>query len=281
MTVFQKASKGQGNKLTQTLRFEVAGHTSVGVVRKANEDSIDWFQSPSGDVVLAVVADGMGGHAGGAKASQTAIEVFVATLAPGLAKKKLLSLEQIEQSMYQAGVEAHNAIHLAKLGNPDFLKMGTTIVGLWIQGSTASILHVGDSRCYRIRESEGATDIQQLTRDDSVVQTMVEEGTLAAAEAEMSPYRNMLTQAIGSDGDILLNQLETDVEVGDLFLLCSDGLYNEMTNSQIVRLLEEFDGLQPPLSTNTSLNRAAYKLVEAAIEAGGHDNISVVLVRVY
>lgn len=265
--------------MTESLQFEVAGHTDVGAVRKANEDSIDWYQSPTGEVALAVVADGMGGHAGGAKASQTAIEVFVATLAPSLANRNLLSLEQIEQGMYQAGVEAHNAIHEAKVENPDFMKMGTTIVSLWVQGDTASILHVGDSRCYRIRNHGHNVEMQQLTRDDSVVQTMVEEGTLDAAEAEISPYRNMLTQAIGSEGDILLNQLETEVEQGDLFLLCSDGLYNELTNRNVLSLLNEYDAFKSRAEGNASLNKAAYKLVEAAVSAGGHDNVSVVLVR--
>lgn len=266
--------------MTQSLQFEVAGHTDTGAVRKANEDSIDWFRSSTGEVVLAVVADGMGGHAGGAKASQTAIEVFVATLAPSLGNKNLLSLEQIEQSMYHAGVEAHNAIHEAKLVHPDLMRMGTTVVSLWLQGNTASVLHVGDSRCYRIRTTEQNIEIQQLTRDDSVVQNMVEDGTIAASEAELSPYRNMLTQAIGSEGDILLNQLETDAASGDLFLLCSDGLYNELSNHEIVTLLDDCDALQKLTGDQNSLEHAVQRLVSEAIAAGGHDNISVVLVRV-
>lgn len=271
--------------MTQSLQFEVAGHTHVGAVRKVNEDSVDWFQSPSGEVVLAVVADGMGGHAGGAKASQTAIEVFVATLAPSIANRNLLSPELVEQAMYHAGVEAHNAIHEAKLEIPDFMKMGTTIVSLWVQGNRAAILHVGDSRCYLIRRQGDSSEIQQLTRDDSVVQTMIEEGTLDAAEAEVSPYRNMLTQAIGSDGDILLNQLETEVAAGDLFLLCSDGLYNELSNHRITSLLKQCEAIKNPVETsaranNVSLDEAARQLVEAAVVAGGHDNVSVVLVRI-
>ena len=271
--------------MTQSLQFEVTGHTHVGAVRRVNEDSVDWFQSPSGDVVLAVVADGMGGHAGGAKASQTAVEVFVATLAPSIANRNLLSPAQVEQAMYHAGVEAHNAIHEAKLENPDFMKMGTTIVSFWVQGSRAAILHVGDSRCYLIRGQGGNSDMQQLTRDDSLVQNMVEEGTLDAAEAKVSPYRNMLTQAIGSDGDILLNQLETEVAAGDLFLLCSDGLYNELSNHHIITLLNQCGAIKDPVETgvrasSVSLYEAARQLVDAAVAAGGHDNVSVVLVRI-
>ena len=268
--------------MSECQQFEVAGHTDVGAVRKANEDSLDWYLSPDKDVALAVVADGMGGHAGGAKASQTAIEVFVSTLAPSLSGKKCLTTDQVEQGMYQAGVQAHNAVQTAKTENPEFMKMGTTIVSLWVQGGVASVLHVGDSRCYRIRAAEcgSKVEIQQLTRDDSVVQAMIEEGTLDEDEAEYSPYRNMLTQAVGSDGDILINQLETDVQSGDLFLLCSDGLYNELSNREVIRYLrhhEVFDFSKP--LANGNLSKAAFNLVEAAVSSGGHDNVSAVLIR--
>ncbi len=264
--------------MTKLLQFEVAGHSDVGAVRQANEDSIDWFLSPSKEVALAIVADGMGGHAGGAKASQTAVEVFVATLAPSLAGKKFLSAEMVEQGMFQAGEEAHHAIHDAKLENPDYMKMGTTIVSIWLQENFASLLHVGDSRCYRLRCHSEEVEMVQLTRDDSVVQTMVEEGTLDVAEAEISPYRNMLTQAIGSDGEILLNQTEIEVQAGDLYLLCSDGLYNELSKPMMVKLLKEHGVFNPDLVSKFSLEAASKALVDAAVLAGGHDNTSLILV---
>ncbi|OZG72601.1 hypothetical protein BTA51_15480 [Hahella sp. CCB-MM4] len=266
------------------MRFDVAGHTDIGAVRKANEDSVDWYLSPSRETALAVVADGMGGHAGGAKASQMAIEVFVATLAMPLASKKLIDLERLRGALYTAAEQAHESICQARSEQPEYGKMGTTLVALWAQNHQASILHVGDSRCYRIRPQGQNTRMEQLTRDDSVVQSMVEDGTISAEEAELSPYRNMLTQAVGSDGGIIVHQMDVDVEPGDLYLLCSDGLYNELSSGDVLQILQaegalieltESEADQP----EPNLKRISFKLAEAAKAAGGHDNISVILLR--
>ncbi len=266
----------------ERLRFEVAGHTDIGAVRKANEDSIDWYLSPSQELALAVVADGMGGHAGGAKASQMAVEIFVATLAIPLASKKPIDHERLETALYTAADQSHSAICGAREEHPEYSKMGTTLVALWAQDTHASLIHVGDSRCYRIRKTQQHLSMEQLTRDDSVVQSMVEDGTISAEDAEISPYRNMLTQAIGSDGGIIIHQSDVEIAAGDLFLLCSDGLYNELSTEAVLTLLHQENLFSQPTSEDTApnLTRCAYKLAEAAKAAGGHDNISVILVRV-
>ncbi|WP_020405658.1 PP2C family protein-serine/threonine phosphatase [Hahella ganghwensis] len=271
----------------QRLRFDVAGHTDIGAVRKANEDSVDWYLSPNRETALAVVADGMGGHAGGAKASQMAIEVFVATLAMPLTSKKPIDPEKLKNALYTATEQAHDSICQAREEQPEYGKMGTTLVAIWAQHDHASILHVGDSRCYRIRPQNEHSRLEQLTRDDSVVQSMVEDGTISAEEAEISPYRNMLTQAVGSDGGIIVHQLEVDVEAGDLFLLCSDGLYSELSSESILEILNQEGALDSSFSQSSdsseqsspNLKRISFKLTEAAKAAGGHDNISVILLR--
>jgi len=265
------------------LRFEVAGYTDIGAVRKANEDSIDWYLSPSQELALAVVADGMGGHAGGAKASQMAVEIFVATLAIPLASKKPIDHDRLETALYTAADEAHEGICDAREEYPEYSKMGTTLVALWVQDTHAFLVHVGDSRCYRIRKTQQYLSMEQLTRDDSVVQSMVEDGTISAQEAIVSPYRNMLTQAIGSDGRIIIHQSDVEITAGDLFLLCSDGLYNELSNTDVLKVLQQENLFTEPSSEEPTpnLTRCVYKLGEAAKAAGGNDNISVILVRTF
>mgnify|MGYP001070576135 CR=1 FL=1 len=252
--------------------FEVGWKTDTGVVRDHNEDAVYVFtgcldarESTSG-FGLFMVADGMGGHAGGEEASALALRTAASHLIDGvyvpLLSRSERGAEQPAMSdMVRQAVEAANAAV-----NRDLPGSGTTLTYGMVAGSRLFVGHVGDSRAYLLR---GADAPRVLTRDHSLVRRLVEVGQLTEAEAAVHPERNVLYRAVGQSETLDVDVTTLPLEAGDQLLLCSDGLWNMVAEAEI----------QSVVTSSHDVQTACEKLVEAANAAGGEDNVTVVLVR--
>ncbi len=236
----------------------MSGRTDRGRSRDRNEDAL--LQRPARG--LAAVADGMGGHAAGDIASRIAIDVV---------DDRSAHLPEGDTAGYlrDTVAEAHEAILRAAHADPELEGMGTTLTLLRLQpdGKKGVIAHVGDSRAYRWRG--GA--LEQLTRDQTWVQQQIEAGRLSPEAARHHPFSAMLTCALGiADVDLDVQIIDAEPRPGDVFLVCSDGLTAALTDEAIRQVLLEHE----------DVDSAARRLVDAANEEGGPDNITVALVRV-
>lgn len=225
--------------------------THVGKVRKNNEDSITIIEPET-----FVVADGMGGQAAGEVASQMLVTITIKYLSEVTAP--------FNEDILKTAIIKSNAVILnAAENNPSQRGMGTTATILHIYDNRAYFAHVGDSRLYRLRNN----NFEQMTQDHSYVEELVRAGEITEAEARVHPMKNVLTQAVGVVEDIKVDTASFAVEVGDIFLLCSDGLTNMVDDEKIAEILL------------TSSNPAE-NLIQAALDNGGLDNISVIVVGV-
>ncbi len=229
-----------------------ASLTDVGKVREINEDSV----LEAGN--LFAVADGMGGHQAGEVASALALAVI------GQYIEDNLGVIGGEKLVEKAVSSANAAVHRKAASSAKYRDMGTTVTLLYREGDTGYIGHVGDSRAYLYR----AGLLRAVTRDHSLVATLVEEGEITEEEARAHPQRNIILKALGLEPRVEVDVVSVKIEPGDLFLLATDGLTGLLTDSAIAGVLAA--GPEPVA--------AARRLVEGALEAGGHDNISVVLV---
>ena len=231
------------------MNVSVGAKSDVGRVRKGNEDAM-LVEAP-----LFVVADGMGGHLAGDVASATAVETI---------KRSSEEQPPSEPSTLEAYVRAANkAIWEKALADAQLQGMGTTCTLLFLDGATAHIAHVGDSRAYLLRDGE----FSQLTEDHTLVERMVREGKLERTEAARHPQRSIITRALGVESDVEVDLSTFEVTEGDRVLLCSDGLSSMVDDSEIETLLRDASGAEA----------AANDLVNAALEAGGEDNVTVVV----
>lgn len=242
---------------TAVFRYTAAAVSDRGRKRPSNEDAYGF--SIEGGVYL--VCDGMGGAAAGEVASTIAVDE-VLRLLTRRSEEKELTLPDAARS---AICEANEAIFTRAQRNPRLNGMGTTLVALATREQRVWVLNVGDSRCYRLRK--GA--LEQLTRDHSLVEEQVRLGRMTPREALHSPLKNVITRALGTQSHVTPDVFEFEAESGDLFLLCSDGLTRELPDSAIQELLAQ----------DLPLEAKSARLVEAAKKAGGHDNITSLLVR--
>ncbi len=258
----------------QSARFIIGQQTDVGQVRDNNQDAISTFTAiitsaeEKADFGLFVVADGMGGHEDGEKASGFAARVVAKSVINDLYLPMLADnyggssdqqpvTEVLKQSIQKAN--DHVSTHV-----PDG---GTTVTSVTLIGRMAYIAHVGDSRAYMVTQD----NIEQLTRDHSLVQRLIELGQLTPEEAIEHPQRNVLYRAIGQ-GDVLdVDALTRQLMPGSYVLICSDGLWNLVSNEELHSIVLNY-------GSNTQL--ACQALIDLANERGGTDNISVILVRI-
>ncbi|MFC5302793.1 PP2C family protein-serine/threonine phosphatase [Azospira restricta] len=238
--------------------------SDVGKVRTCNEDSVA-VDAGNG---IAVLADGMGGHRAGDVASRLALDTLLERLpekirlyrAGGRRPTPLQFCEQIVG-------EANLAVHRAAQRQAALRGMGTTLALALFHDDRAALVHVGDSRIYRLRDGR----LELLTRDDSLLREQVDQGLIAAEEAGDSHNRHLVTGALGIAPTVRVHQRDEEVRAGDLYLLCSDGLTDLVDEDDIALILRE-------LQANLPL--AATHLVQLANDCGGFDNVSVALVRV-
>jgi serine/threonine protein phosphatase PrpC len=247
---------------TGSLTWDFAALTDPGRVRANNEDTIAFDAS----LGLAILADGMGGYNGGEVASGMAIALLQASFGRWLAHAGPLAHARAVRRALQAGTdEANAAILEAGIANAQLLGMGTTLVLAAFGPRRAIVGHIGDSRCYRLRN--GKLDL--LTRDHSLMQEQLDAGAITPEQAAQSPHRNLVTRALGIERRVDLEMHEHGAKAGDLYLLCSDGLSEMVSDAEIFTLLLQ----------DTDLPEKATLLVAAANDNGGRDNISVVLAR--
>ena len=249
--------------------LEAHGHTDVGRRRKLNEDNFVVDVEAS----LYAVCDGMGGHNAGEVASKMAIETLESFIQKSHNEKEITWPYGLETDLSFDGNRLKTAIKLANKrvykaadNREDYTGMGTTVVAALVSDNVATIGSAGDSRCYLFRDGK----ITQLTRDDSWVSAAWAEGILSTDEIDKHPLRNVITKAVGAKDNIEIDVVEHTLASGDVILLCSDGLHAMMGDEDILRVVTPFPA---------ALEEAALKLVDAANEAGGKDNVSVVLVR--
>lgn len=242
---------------TETIRQpEAAAQTSTGRVRTHNEDAFGYLV----DRGVFVVCDGMGGAAGGEVASRLATDIVLDhfTLASTSASPRDL--------LHSAILRANRAVHDRAESDPGLDGMGTTLVALLLAPPHALVAHAGDSRCYLFRHGR----LTRQTHDHSLVDEQIRLGTLTREEAEHSPFRSVITRAIGTQPSVTPELVEFPIESGDLFLLCSDGLTRELDEDSIAGIL----------AAGANLDLTAHILVDAADQAGGRDNITCLLVRI-
>jgi protein phosphatase len=227
--------------------------SDVGRVRDNNQDSFALDR----ELHLYLVADGMGGYAGGEVASRLAVDVIDAHL-----RAVELSDANVGDELARAVREANRAIYARRQADPAVSQMGTTATGIVFHEERALIAHVGDSRCYLLRG--GA--IHQITDDHSFVWHQLKAGLITEADARRHPYRNVITRSVGVEPEVEVDMAAVSLQSGDAFLLCSDGLSGLVNDAEINAVVED-----------NFLHRVPELLVDLANERGGGDNITVVL----
>lgn len=233
-----------------------SGLTDVGLVRASNQDSI----LMDDELGLWLVADGMGGHAGGAHASQLASRVI---------RDRVRAGEPLEQAI----LAAHQGIREDQRAYPDLATMGTTVVAVHAQPGQWQLCWTGDSRAYRMKYSARPPALQRLTRDHNVAGMLLAAGALKPEEAERHPQKHVLTDCLGIPGQTppRIECQSLELAPGDWLLLCSDGLSGELDDKRLQGMLAR---------PSQDLARSARQLLDAALDEGAHDNVSVVLVAV-
>jgi serine/threonine protein phosphatase PrpC len=234
--------------------FETSARSAIGLVRQGNEDSA--FTSAQ----LIAVADGMGGHAAGEVASRIAVQVLQ-KLAPTLTADEID--EDSVEDLLMHSLHSIDA-EIAAVTDEEIEKrgMGTTLTALLIRENTIALLHVGDSRCYRLR---GST-LEQLSNDHTVIQELLDQGAISEAEAADHPQRSMLTQALRGDGDVTPVLQMYEVKKGDRYLLCSDGLSGVLTDKEIKVGLKK-----------SNKDEAVKFLNDATYINGAPDNVTILI----
>jgi len=254
---------------TPHMTIAARGLTDVGLRREHNEDSFLVDEA----LGLFVVADGMGGHAGGGTASRIAVETIrervrhAREVAPDdFAAPRPLGEHPLRDVLREAVEEACAAIFRAAQRDATLAGMGTTATAaLVVDGVGAFVAHVGDSRCYLVRGGQ----IYQVSEDHSLVNEQLKAGAITAEEARTSRFKNIITRSVGFEEEVLVDLMGLEVERGDRLLVCSDGLTNMVDDAHLLEVV-----------ASASLDDAPRRLVDLANAAGGDDNVTVVVVRV-
>src|SRR3569623_260450 len=251
--------------MTQRIDLEFAANTDTGRVRPHNEDAI----AISEEHGIAIVADGMGGYNAGEVASRIAASVLKESLEEQLKHPQFMrsaGSRRVHKLMVESIAHANASIIEAARVEPQYSGMGTTLVAALFHHDKVTIAHVGDSRAYRLRKGE----LIQLTRDHSLLQVQLDAGLISIEEAQFSQIRNLVTRAMGVDVDVQVEIHDHQTEPGDMYVLCSDGLSDMLTEREIGNMLK---------NCQNSMQNACETLNERANKNGGRDNISAVLVR--
>lgn len=249
--------------------LEMATATHTGMVRSHNEDSVN----VEADIGLAVLADGMGGYNAGEVASGIATALIATETREALTRLSPHDVDQQSGEMVAFALlndvvtKANTSIYQSANSQPQYAGMGTTlVVGLFCDNKVI-VAHIGDSRCYRLRDNK----LEQITRDHSLLQEQIDSGLLTKEAARRSQNKNLVTRALGIEASVIPEIHVHEAMPGDLYLMCSDGL-NDMVEDEDIELTIG--------SLSSNLPLAATQLVQMANDAGGRDNISVVLVKI-
>lgn len=241
--------------------IQVWGMTDVGLCRKENQDAYA-VREHAGHTIC-VVCDGMGGPAGGRMASRIAVDTFVSSLEGVLTPE--MRGEQLREASSWAAALANKAIREAAGATEEYANMGTTLVSAVTYDNGAAVINVGDSRAYHITPA----GITRITKDHSLVESMVDRGDITAEEARRHPNRNLITRALGPDAEVQCDGYLCALLPGEYLLLCTDGLIDTVTDQEM--LFEVIHGGEP----DTCLDR----LLELSKSRGAPDNVTAVLMK--
>jgi protein phosphatase len=239
------------------------GMSDVGKIRKNNEDSF-YIQVYDNDHVIGVVADGMGGHKGGKKASSIAVKViseYVEALLPDMLS---FTERKLKQALIKAVKSANKAIYDDAVNSTELSGMGTTAVVCYISGGKLYALNAGDSRLYIINDK-----ITQVTKDHSFVGELVELGVISEQQAQHHPQKNIITRALGTEPEIDVDIYTEKLNDGDTILLCTDGLTNMLSDKKIIELV----------NSDSDISVVTKALIDEAKKSGGNDNITAVVIK--
>ena len=242
--------------------MEIWGAPDRGMVRKQNQDTFRWTKLNDSQF-LAVVCDGMGGAKSGDVASKLASEVFEADISQSVEPD--MDQQSIVKMLVDGVKSANRAVYEQSLVSPDFKGMGTTLVAVFLQGSAAYIINVGDSRCYYLSEGE----VSQVTEDHSVVGLMVARGQISEEEARTHPNKNLITRAVGTEPDVECDCFYLGLDQGEYLLLCSDGLSNMVSRPEML-----FE-----ITHGENGTQCCQRLIDIAKNRGAPDNVTVVLMK--
>lgn len=229
--------------------MKVVGKTHIGSIRKNNQDTLLLAKGIYG------VADGMGGHNGGEVASSEAVVLL---------KKALIGKEPDIHWLEDAIIKVNHDLYLKQKDDESLMGMGTTLTVLWEQEDNLLLGHVGDSRVYLLRDGT----FSKVTHDHSVVEEMIRQGILTKEKAKVHPYRNVVTRAVGSGETIEVDTMVLERKDKDVWLICSDGLTSMVDDEEIEKVLK-----------GHAIERSLEILMELALQNGGRDNISIVLLE--
>lgn len=253
--------------LSQAL--EIASCTDPGMIRSHNEDSVA-ADAANGLVVL---ADGMGGYNAGEVASGMATAIITTELQHALGERPLHWVDPAngvtlaQRLLVEQIAKANGSIYQAAQAQAQYAGMGTTLVAAIFYDNRVTVAHIGDSRLYRLRGNE----LEPLTKDHSLLQEQIDSGMLTAEQAKFSQNKNLVTRALGIEAFVEPDISEFDVRPEDIYMLCSDGLNDMVSDEDMAMTLQTLSG---------NLRLAAQQLVQLANDNGGRDNISVILVKV-
>lgn len=242
--------------------------TDPGVVRTHNEDAI-WSNAGMGIVVL---ADGMGGYNAGEVASGMATTLVASQLTAALSECSPQTMDEgagrelASRYLLECIGEANASVYRAAESQPQYRGMGTTIVAGLFYDNTLTLAHIGDSRAYRLRDGE----LMQITKDHSLLQEQIDSGLITPEDAKVASHKNLVTRALGVDEIVEIDIFDHPVQAGDIYLLCSDGLNDMVSDEDIALTLQ---------SLGANLELAATQLVQMANDNGGRDNVSVILAK--
>ncbi len=242
--------------------MKYSAKTDIGTVREINEDYYSIISGHPGISAAFVIADGMGGHNSGEVASQTSVD-FISN-AISKAAQKFVDGTDILQTVKNLIIEANQVVYDKSVEIPENHGMGTTLILAVIIGKIMYIGHVGDSRLYLVRDDE----IKRITTDHSYIEELVKTGSLTRKEAEKHPGRNIITRALGCSAELEVDTYVCEVETGDYYVLCTDGLTNMLDEEEIKKTVA---GSEP--------SEACEQLVAGAIRNGGDDNITVIVIK--
>jgi protein phosphatase len=249
--------------------LKVVQKTDPGKARARNEDAITTIPR----LGVLILADGMGGHNAGEVASGMATTFLASELEKQLAERPLFvrpaeeAAETARALLKQLVAEVNQSIYCAAEANPQYKGMGTTLVVALLYDDRMTVAHIGDSRLYRLREGR----LEQLTKDHSLLQEWIDSGMITPEQAATAQHKNLVTRALGVDPAVEPEIHDHDVLPGDLLLLCSDGLYDMVTDDDTAMTLS---------ALGANLELAAAQLVDQANDNGGKDNVSVILARI-
>ena len=239
----------------------ITGKTHTGKKRSAKINEDNFYAGKIKDIYLAVVCDGMGGAKGGNIASSLAVESFTETVAEFLEVSS-----NYRDILFAAVAKANEKVFSAAKEDGDLIGMGTTIVACIFDGKEYNAINIGDSRMYHVDDKKCV--INQITKDHSLVQELVDSGAMTKEQAEKSPNKNILTRVLGTDDTVDVDFYKGKYKSG-IMLLCSDGLYNYAEESDIAKYVAQYDDVEHCLN----------ELISKANENGGGDNITAVIIK--